>query len=130
MFSTTVRRLAQQKPIYDVFANPYKAKRLWPPDFTKLTPKEQFRLERRYKRRTKLKWERPRWVKAVKIVQMSSIVFILVYGVLFLDWNQPTDNQPFQGVRSWFFGLTGSMWTKQRYERRDKPDDASPQAST
>ncbi|RDW75759.1 hypothetical protein BP5796_06580 [Coleophoma crateriformis] len=130
MFSTTLRRLAQQKPLNDVYSSPYKAKRLWPPDFSKLSPKHQFRLERRYKRRAKLKWARPRWTKAVKIVQMSSILFVAVYGVLFLDWNQPTEKQPFQDIRKWFFGMTGSMWTQQRYARREENDDASPTAKS
>lgn len=49
--------------------NPYKAQKPWPPDFSKLDPKYQFRLERRYRRRTKLKWTRPRWVKGVKLAQ-------------------------------------------------------------
>ena len=74
MFSTLVRRAAQQKIPYDINANPYRARRLWPPDFTKISPKHQFRLERKYKRRAKLKWAIPRWTKAVKIVQLGSIV--------------------------------------------------------
>lgn len=73
MLPTIIRRTAQQNVPY-VYTNPYKAKRLWPPDFSKLSPKHQFRLERRYKRRAKLKWERPRWTKAVKMVQMGSVV--------------------------------------------------------
>ena len=48
---------------------PYKARKPWPPDFSKLDPKYQFRLERRYRRRTKLKWARPKWVKGVKLAQ-------------------------------------------------------------
>jgi hypothetical protein len=74
MFPSIIRRTAQQKIPFDVYANPYKAKRLWPPDFSKISPKHQFRLERKYKRRAKLKWARPRWTKAVKIAQLGSIV--------------------------------------------------------
>jgi hypothetical protein len=73
MFPTLVRRTAQEKLPF-IYTNPYKARRLWPPDFTKISPKHQFRLERKYKRRAKLKWARPRWTKAVKIVQMGSIL--------------------------------------------------------
>ncbi|KAL8826436.1 MAG: hypothetical protein Q9170_007404 [Blastenia crenularia] len=47
--------------------NPYKARKPWPPDFSKLDHKYQFRLERRYRRRTKLKWERPGWIRGVKL---------------------------------------------------------------
>lgn len=74
MIPTAVRRALQQKPPAYIYTNPYKAKRLWPPDFSKLTEKHQFRLERRYKRRVKLKWARPRWTKGVKLAQLGSIV--------------------------------------------------------
>jgi hypothetical protein len=116
MLPTIVRRTAQENIPY-AFRNPYKAKRLWPPDFEKLSPKQQFRLERTYKRRAKLKWARPRWTKGVKIVQLTTIlcgyiydvmrnradvvVVVGVYGVLFMDWNLQTSDrgqQPFQGV--------------------------------
>jgi hypothetical protein len=33
-------------------------------------------------------------------------------------------------IRSWFFGLTGSMWTKDQVRTKPGPDDASPTAST
>jgi hypothetical protein len=73
MFATLVRRTAQESTPF-IYRNQYKAQRLWPPDFTKISPKHQFRLERKYKRRAKLKWARPRWTKAVKLVQMGSIL--------------------------------------------------------
>jgi hypothetical protein len=74
MIPSPILQALQQKPAFDIYSNPYRAKRSWPPDFTKLTPKHQFRLERRYKRRVKLKWARPRWTKAVKLMQLGSIV--------------------------------------------------------
>lgn len=54
---------------FDVENNPYRAKKVWPPDFSKLSPKYQFKLERRYRRRTKLAWARPRWTKFTKLAQ-------------------------------------------------------------
>jgi len=72
---STMARLAASptEPIpYDFDANPYKAKQTWPPDFQKLSPKHQFRLERRYKRRAQLKWARPRWMVATKLVQWTA----------------------------------------------------------
>ncbi|KAH9217887.1 hypothetical protein DL95DRAFT_386016 [Leptodontidium sp. 2 PMI_412] len=128
MFSTAIRRAAQPKIPFDIYTNPYKATRLWPPDFSKIDRKHQFRLERKYKRRAKLKWARPRWTKFVKIAQMSSIVFIAVYGVLFLDWNQQSnpEHRPFEGIRSWFFGLTGSIWTKDQVRRKPNSDETTP----
>jgi hypothetical protein len=73
MLPTIARRTAQPAISY-VLTNTYKAKRLWPPDFSKLPPKHQFRLERKYRRRAKLKFARPRWTKAVKLMQLGSIV--------------------------------------------------------
>ncbi|KIN02653.1 hypothetical protein OIDMADRAFT_119119 [Oidiodendron maius Zn] len=121
MLPTLARRTAQQGIPY-VLTNPYRAKRLWPPDFAKLPPKHQFRLERRYKRRAKLKFARPRWTKAVRLAQLSSIVFVAVYGVLFMEWNLDTSEngeQPFSGVRNWFWGMMRSVWTKDRVQRQD-----------
>lgn len=63
---------ATQVPLLNVDTNPYKAQRTWPPDFSKMDPKHQFRLERRYRRRSKLAWTRPRWNKGVKLAQWGS----------------------------------------------------------
>lgn len=82
---------------YKIADNPYQCKKTWPPDFTKLSQKHQFRLERRYRRRAKLKWARPNWTKGVKLAQWGSIVFVCVYGVLFLDVGD--GGTPFDGVR-------------------------------
>ena len=40
---------------------------------SKLSPKHQFRLERKYRRRAALKYARPKWTKATKLVQWGSI---------------------------------------------------------
>ncbi|KAE8448834.1 hypothetical protein EG329_008836 [Mollisiaceae sp. DMI_Dod_QoI] len=130
MFSTLVRRSAQQKIPFDIQSNPFKARRLWPPDFSKISTKHQFRLERKYKRRAKLKWARPRWTKFVKTMQLGSILFITVYGVLFLDWSKQgnPEHKPFEGIRSWFFGLGDSIWTKDQVRKRNDQEDPSPAA--
>ncbi|EMC95240.1 hypothetical protein BAUCODRAFT_532755 [Baudoinia panamericana UAMH 10762] len=70
---------------YTLETNPYHCKRIWPPDFTQLSTRHQFRLERRYRRRTKLKWARPNWKKAVTLVQWASILFVAVYGFGYLE---------------------------------------------
>ncbi|CAG8957733.1 hypothetical protein HYFRA_00000069 [Hymenoscyphus fraxineus] len=136
MLPTIVRRTAQatvRKTAPYIYTNPHKAKHTWPPDFSNIHPKHQFRLERKFKRRTKLKWARPRWTKAVKLVQFGSIVFVTIYGVLFLDWNDATSvnpsKPPFYGVRKWFFGLVDSIWSREDVRRRPEgPDDSSPVA--
>jgi hypothetical protein len=40
---------------------------------SKLSPKHQFRLERKYRRRAMLKYARPKWVKATKLAQWGVI---------------------------------------------------------
>ncbi|OCK88704.1 uncharacterized protein K441DRAFT_307307 [Cenococcum geophilum 1.58] len=120
MFSTLIRRSAEApKPLFDFDANPYKAKRVWPPDFSKLSPKHQFRLERRYKRRAKLKWARPRWTKGVKLAQWGSGIFVLTYGVLFMDWGR--EDTPFRGIRDWYKGIADSIWTHSQHFERPEP---------
>ncbi|KAF2093237.1 hypothetical protein NA57DRAFT_48917 [Rhizodiscina lignyota] len=75
MLPTLIRRAAESgKSLFDFENNPYKAKKTWPPDFDKLSHKHQFRLERRYRRRSKLKWARPTWTKGVKLAQWGAIV--------------------------------------------------------
>ncbi|KAK4952228.1 hypothetical protein LTR66_013798, partial [Elasticomyces elasticus] len=76
MLPTLLRRSATApKPVpFNIHTNPYKAKRVWPPDFSKLSHKHQFRIERRYRRRAKLKWARPRWTKFVKLATWASMI--------------------------------------------------------
>ncbi|KAH9830232.1 hypothetical protein Tdes44962_MAKER09084 [Teratosphaeria destructans] len=94
---------------YNIHTNPYRAQRTWPPDFTRLSEKHKFRLERRYRRRTKLKWARPQWVKYTKLAQWGTILFAAVYGTLFLDLRSDEDKAMgvgeetvFHGVRKWY----------------------------
>lgn len=94
---------------YDVKNNPYQCKRPWPPNFEQLSSKHQFRLERRYRRRTKLKWARPVWKKWVTLAQWGSIGAVLVYGVLYLDVKDELGNTDvFDGVRKWWSEATSS----------------------
>ncbi|OTA65371.1 hypothetical protein K449DRAFT_431971 [Hypoxylon sp. EC38] len=133
MFPTLMRRMAEvpiapklrnatMTPLTGVYNSRYKPKKVWPPDFSKLSEKEQFRFERRYKRRVKLATSRPRWDKFIRLAQLFSVTSVLVYSVLFMDWN--TDRQPFQGVRDKFWGALSVFSPEQRHERRN-PDIAS-----
>ncbi|TGJ78730.1 hypothetical protein E0Z10_g10037 [Xylaria hypoxylon] len=132
MFPTLIRRLAASPSIAPklrnatrapptvIYANSrYKPKKVWPPDFSRLSEKEQFRFERRYKRRVRLATARPRWDKYVKLAQLGSVTFVLVYSVLFMDWN--TEKQPFDGIRSRFWGVIGALSPEKRHERQ-RPD--------
>ncbi|KAI0102432.1 hypothetical protein GGR51DRAFT_562605 [Nemania sp. FL0031] len=130
MFPTLVRRLVTSQPIVPLKlrkatrAAPsavyrYKPKKVWPPDFSKLTQKEQFRFEKRYKRRVKLATARPRWDKFVRLAQLGSVTFVLVYSLLFMDWQ--TEKQPFEGVRNSFWGAMGAFSPEEQHERQ-RPD--------
>ncbi|KAI2993906.1 hypothetical protein CBS147346_10781 [Aspergillus niger] len=92
------------------YYSPYKPKRQWPPDMSKLSPKHQFRLERKYRRRAALKYARPKWVKATKITQWVVIGFVLVYALLFMEWDER--GSPFDEIRRTFFaGVKGAFST-------------------
>jgi hypothetical protein len=71
--TTSPPKMLPTSRLLQTTARIFKARRPWPPDFSLLTQKEQFRLERKYRRRAKLKWARPRLQKAVKIAQWSII---------------------------------------------------------
>ncbi|KAJ5388049.1 hypothetical protein N7509_010590 [Penicillium cosmopolitanum] len=80
----------------DAYYSPHKPKRQWPPDMSKLSPKHQFRLERKYRRRAALKYARPKFIKTVTLVQWGVIGFVVIYAVLFMNWD--TKDTPFDGV--------------------------------
>jgi hypothetical protein len=105
-----------QLPPFNFARNRFKAKKVWPPQLRELTEKQQFRFERKFKRRLRLKSIKPQWQKWTKIVQWSMISFVLVYGVFFHDFakdpmNPRPGEQPFKGLRAWMRGLYGGVWT-------------------
>ena len=73
MFATLIRRAVEGARAPLVRGGPYKLKKVWPPDFTKLSKADQLRFEKRYKRRLRLMGARPRWNKMLKLVQLVSI---------------------------------------------------------
>ncbi|KKK14157.1 hypothetical protein AOCH_002737 [Aspergillus ochraceoroseus] len=86
-----------RNPNSDEYYSPYKPKRQWPPDMSKLSPKHQFRLERKYRRRAALKYARPKWVKMTKLAQWASIGFVIIYALLFMEWDER--GSPFDEIR-------------------------------
>ncbi|KAH7382134.1 hypothetical protein BKA66DRAFT_512233 [Pyrenochaeta sp. MPI-SDFR-AT-0127] len=103
-------------PPFNFARNRFRVKKKWPPNLRELTEKQQFRFERKFKRRTKMKTARPQWDRWTKIVQWSMISFILVYGVLFHDFRKDPMNprqgeQPFEGLRQRMWGLLGNFYT-------------------
>lgn len=83
MFSTLVRRAAQgTKPRSSAeyirkIRELYPPKKVWPPDFKRLSPQEQLKFEKKFKRRLAIRAERPRWIKFIKLVQLFTVTSML-----------------------------------------------------
>lgn len=81
MFATTLaRRMASRIPNMPSLPRsapkpePYfPLKKVWPPDFSKMSPQQQLRFEKRYKRRLRHISQRPGWDKAVQLAQFFTI---------------------------------------------------------
>ena len=82
MFPTFVRRMAKAAgeatktataTASSTITSPYRLKKVWPPDFSKLSKQEQLHFEKRYKRRVSHIAQRPRWNKLIQLAQLSTI---------------------------------------------------------
>ncbi|RPA93013.1 hypothetical protein L873DRAFT_1816765 [Choiromyces venosus 120613-1] len=103
----------------------YKAKKPWPPDFSLLSQKHQFRLERRYRRRMKLKFARPRLMKTIKLAQGVIISTVVLWGLFINNWGE-RGNKPVQPLRDWVSDLRKSFWsTPSRPELSKQPRNPS-----
>jgi hypothetical protein len=116
VFGRLFGRQRSTLPPFDFARNRFHMRKKWPPNLRELTEKQQFRFERKFKRRIKMKAVRPQWNARVKIVQWSIISFILVYGVLFHDFakdpmNPRPGEQPFLRLRGWMWDKLGSFYT-------------------
>jgi hypothetical protein len=133
-FARLFNRPTNTLPPFDFARNRYPMRKKWPPNFLQLTEKQQFRFERKFKRRVKDKAVRPEWNNRVKIVTWSIISFVLVYGVLFHDFakdpmNPRPGEQPFMGIRGWMWGKLEGFYThtektfkgEERGARREEP---------
>ncbi|KIW25972.1 uncharacterized protein PV07_09105 [Cladophialophora immunda] len=93
---------------FRVTNNPYRARKKWPPDFRNLDPKQQFHFEKTYRRRAALKWARPRWNKAIKLLQQTLITATIIYFVFICEPSHGMGT-PFDGFRIWFFDKLGNL---------------------
>ncbi|RKU44752.1 hypothetical protein DL546_005550 [Coniochaeta pulveracea] len=98
----------------------FKPKKVWPPDFKSMSPQEQLRLEKKYKRRAALATARPRWDKFIRLAQLFSVTFVAIYGVLFMETKD--EHNPFLSIRKRFWEFVGSMSTNDRPVRRTLSD--------
>ncbi|KAG8163865.1 hypothetical protein KVR01_005783 [Diaporthe batatas] len=102
MFATLARRAAQGSKTQSsaeyirMIKELYPTKKVWPPDFQKLSPQEQLKFEKKFKRRLAIKAERPAWDKTIKLAQLFTVTTVIIYSALFMDWKQ--EHQPFDGV--------------------------------
>lgn len=119
-FGAFINRLLGRKqntlPPFDFARNRFLRRKQWPPNFTTLTEKQQFRFERKFKRRIKMKAVSETWNRRVTIVIWSLISFVVVYGVLFHDFakdpmNPRPGEQPFVRLRGWMWNKLGSFYT-------------------
>ena len=55
--------------------NPYKTRKVWPPNFQELSPQQQLRFEKKYKRRVYLAHHSEKWDKGVRIFR-----FVMISG--------------------------------------------------
>ncbi|KAF2016897.1 hypothetical protein BU24DRAFT_419944 [Aaosphaeria arxii CBS 175.79] len=120
MFQSLLRLLGRAPkntlPPFDFKRNRYPAIKKWPPNLRELTEKQQFRFERKFKRRLRLKSIKPTWNKWVKIVQWSLIGGVTVYAVFFYDFRKDPMNprpgeQPFDWLRAWTREKLGGVWS-------------------
>jgi hypothetical protein len=103
-------------PPFDFSKNRFPMRKKWPPAFRNMTEKQQFRFERKFKRRIRDKAVRPEWNNKVKIFTWSLCTFIAVYGVLFHDFaNDPMNprpgEQPFKTLRDGMWRTLGAFYT-------------------
>jgi hypothetical protein len=103
---------------FNARTNPYRAHKIWPPNFEEMHPKQQFHFEKTYRRRAKLAYARPKWNRRIKTLQHTGILLTVAYFVFICE---PEDKMgtPFDGFRAWFFGKMKNLGTlpeSTRYE--------------
>lgn len=96
MFSATLRRLAEAAKsapptrVLNVHNNPYKSRKVWPPNFEKLSPQQQLRFEKKYKRRIFLASHSPKWDKGARLLQWGMISGMSQGGIAFGGASRPS----------------------------------------
>ncbi|KAK1834521.1 hypothetical protein QBC39DRAFT_343302 [Podospora conica] len=139
MFPTLARRMAQAAEkaatkskattsSASSLSSPSRLKKVWPPDFSKLSQQEQLHFEKRYKRRVAHIAQRPRWNKMIQLAQLTTITFVVVYSVMFMDWRD--ERQPFDDVRQAVWGFFGYDYTPTKKPRADPIPEVRERSST
>ncbi|KAH6621521.1 hypothetical protein B0J18DRAFT_432692 [Chaetomium sp. MPI-SDFR-AT-0129] len=85
----------------------YRLRKKWPPDFSTMSPQQQFRFEKKFKRRITDARATPRFDMALRLFQVVITAVFLTWGTLFLDYG--TLPHPFGPFREAFFGFFRSL---------------------
>ena len=139
MLRQSLRLLAEAVPApkarlpLTVKNNPYKSRVTWPPDFTNLPRKHQFRFERKYRRRSQIKYFPAWYMRTTKILQVGGCLctyfggvwgawvvcmlmnlVIAIYAFLFYKWDRNEQDREdlewMYSFREWVFSAFG-FWS-------------------
>ncbi|KAF2655945.1 hypothetical protein K491DRAFT_576072, partial [Lophiostoma macrostomum CBS 122681] len=93
-------------PPFNFARNRYRAQTQWPPVLRNLPHRQQFRFERKFKRRLRMKAVDEVWNRWVGVGMWSIIGFIVVYSVFFHDFRKDKNNprpeeEVFETPRRW-----------------------------
>lgn len=86
-------------------SSPSRLKKVWPPDFSKLSKQEQLHFEKRYKRRVSHIAQRPRWNKMIQLAQLTTITCMEQASVVWRGWALTVGSC--RGVQRHVYGLEG-----------------------
>ncbi|KAK8094220.1 hypothetical protein PG997_000905 [Apiospora hydei] len=89
----------------------FKPKKVWPPDFSKLSEKGAVPLRAEVQTTGQARDNAP---EMGQIREAGAAV--QCYGILFMEWN--TEQQPFQEIRGKFWGAVDAFSPNKRNERR------------
>jgi hypothetical protein len=91
---------------FNVWNNPYRTHKSWPPNFKALEHTQQLAFEKIYKRRIALKWERKEFKRYLTFIQNGLIIGFVFFMIWIYDLEEGT---PFDGLRAWLWRHVGEM---------------------
>ncbi|KAK0389785.1 hypothetical protein NLU13_3358 [Sarocladium strictum] len=99
-------------------SNPFKARKVWPPNLEELTPQQQLRFEKKYKRRVVLAQRAPGWQKGVKYAQFATLTAAMAYLIFYAEFEwYGRKYVPLDEIRHSFNTIFGVFDADKRHER-------------
>ncbi|KAK7518506.1 hypothetical protein IWX49DRAFT_587388 [Phyllosticta citricarpa] len=135
-----LRKPEPERIPYNIYKNPYRAKRSWPPDLSKLSWRDQVRFDRKYRRRLKMRSTWPLWNKRVKLAQWIILGTVGFYMVCIVDWKTEIEIKaggpvsgwsPFQVPHDFFWDNWRKVFGGKKTSNAstpEKPDESQPAA--